>query len=216
MDALSNNPKITARFFTNPVKIQARFLTHQGEITARIGSYQPKSLLDRIKRTWGKRSPAHSYGLTNSVPHGIIPLPFPLEAVGIINPFLQGLKMTAPFSGFFVSAIRRVNACLFNYGGLYGAAFGWAAPCSGVDNPIQSATKLLSKFAGGLSTFTRINPMSQNQSVLNPQTKTVSLFNVFHHRQLIAQGVTDSLALRLKGRYPACIVKFSGFAGGAA
>lgn len=57
------------------------------------------------------------------------------------------------------------------------------------------------------------NPMGKFAQ--NPQTKTVSQFNVFLHRQLIAQGVSDSLALKIKSRYPATIVKFTGFAGGA-
>ncbi|MEQ1635439.1 MAG: hypothetical protein ABL903_02035 [Methylococcales bacterium] len=44
-------------------------------------------------------------------------------------------------------------------------------------------------------------------------TKT-PLFNLYYHRQAIAQGVNGALALRFKRRYPACIVKFSGFEGG--
>ncbi|MCX7086978.1 MAG: hypothetical protein NTV00_02875 [Methylococcales bacterium] len=84
-----------------------------------------------------------------------------------------------------------------------------AASFGGSFNPIQSAAQSLKPLSGGLSLFKGIT-MLQNQSVSNPQTKTVScLFSVFHHRKLIAQNITGLLALRFKRRYPAIVVKFA-------
>lgn len=38
-------------------------------------------------------------------------------------------------------------------------------------------------------------------------------FSIFHHRKPIAQGISSTLALRFKRRYPASIVKFAAFEG---
>ena len=91
-----------------------------------------------------------------------------------------------------------------------------AAPGCGTANLIQSTAQYFAVLFGGLSLFTRIHPMLQNKSVQNPQIKSVSLFNVFLHRQLIATSVSYHRAERIKSRRPSCIVKFSGFAGGVA
>ena len=53
--------------------------------------------------------------------------------------------------------------------------------------------------------------MSQNNHALNPPKTPI--FNVLLHRQPIAHGVNSRLAMRLKRRFPALIVKFQGFEG---
>ncbi len=48
----------------------------------------------------------------------------------------------------------------------------------------------------------------------NQRSNSVSLFNLFLHRKLIASSITGTKALRIKCRQPAVIVKFAGFEGG--
>jgi hypothetical protein len=42
------------------------------------------------------------------------------------------------------------------------------------------------------------------------------LFNIIIHRQTVRIGITAPVAQRIKARFPACIIKFHGFEGGAA
>lgn len=84
-------------------------------------------------------------------------------------------------------------------------------------NLLQSAAKSLRPFSGGLSPLQRIKPMKNQTTRANTAqnpTKT-PLFSIYAHRQAIALGIGGALAMRFKRRFPDCIVKFSGFEGGA-
>lgn len=54
---------------------------------------------------------------------------------------------------------------------------------------------------------------NQASSAQNP-TKT-PVFNLYHTRRAIAQGIDGALAMRFKRRFPVSIVKFAGFGGEA-
>ncbi len=127
--------------------------------------------------------------LTHSVSPSIItPLSGRIQA-GICSPFTPGQKMTAPFAVFFRLPFR---TGLIRFYSVMVGCIGQplkrlAAPGCGTANLIQSTAQYFAVLFGGLSLFTRIHPMLQNKSVQNPQIKSVSLFNVFLHRQLIAK-----------------------------
>ena len=97
------------------------------------------------------------------------------------------------------------------YGGRYLGSFGSQGYLSLSTNPNNVRRQKFSRLKRWtLSLKKEIITMLQNQSVSNPQTKTVNcLFSVFHHRKLIAQNITGLLALRFKRRYPSIVVKFA-------
>lgn len=88
-----------------------------------------------------------------------------------------------------------------------------AGAYAGSLNPIQPTAKSLRPFGGGLSQidigFTTMNTHLQANTARIP-TRT-PLFSAFYCRQAIALGIDGKLAMRVKRRYPAIVVKFAGF-----
>lgn len=150
---------------------------------------------------------------------GIIALPLTHSAVGRGNPFIQGEKSPLPLVAFLYASyctdcirVISIMACFF------GQRLALAAPCSGFPPQLSTPPDTVESIERRLSTFTRNTAMktqsTQANSAQNP-TKT-ALFSITWHRQTVCQNVTGKLALRFKRKHPECIVKFTGFEGGAA
>jgi hypothetical protein len=153
--------------------------------------------------------------LTYPVHTAILPLPLTHSMDGI-SPPNKGMEMpllNAVFLSPSKTFARSLHERLFIMVGCIGQPLKrLAGSFAGRTNPIQSTTKSLVPFAGGLSILKGINPMPQDTYTQKPTNSICRqpLFNCFFHRQLIAQGVAGALALRFKRRYPAVIVKFAG------
>lgn len=120
--------------------------------------------------------------------------------------------------------IRRLIAVFFctllypsYYGGVSKALEKVAAPMCGRPT-LFILPPLIGLFVGRLKTcyigHSTMNTPKRANSAQNSQTKT-AIFNLYHHRKAIAHGINAALAVRFKSRYPACIVKFAAFEGGA-
>lgn len=131
-------------------------------------------------------------------------------AVGICTPFERGHK-AATIAVFLCPHYFKTGLIrLFSMVGCIGQPLKrLAAPRCGSANLIQSTAQSFAPFDGGLSLLTRIQTMPQNKSVQNPQTITISLFNLFLYRRQIASNIPGTKAERIKRRNPACVVKFS-------
>lgn len=141
-----------------------------------------------------------------------IHLPLTHSAAGISTPSTSGHKAAnhAVFlCSSFSAAICRVYSVMVGYRGL---PDGRPVPEAGVENPLYPATQLFSAVARRLSNFSGVTVMSTNTPRAN-SAQISPLFNITKHRQPIAQNIGGALAMRFKRRYPACIVKFSGFEG---
>ena len=145
---------------------------------------------------------------------------------GLGTPFERGQKMTAPFAVFFRLQFSATFSRAYSVmAGCIGQPLRLAAPRCGSSNLIQPATQSLEPLCGGLSSLTRTHrmnsPTQRANCARNSQDKytqnlpNTPLFSLFAYRRPIAQNITGTLAVRFKRRYPACIVKFSGFEGGA-
>jgi hypothetical protein len=104
--------------------------------------------------------------------------------------------------------------------GLFGQRSALAGAGYRFTTPFKPVTRYCRKYWWRLSNFYRttvmnISPMGKHAypqgHKQNPTTTPV--FSIFLHRQAIAQGISGTLALRFKRRYPAIVVKFAGFEG---
>ena len=151
------------------------------------------------------------FTLTHTAPQAIIQPVAHIGGTGLVSRNL-GVKMRRFIAVFFCA-----NLYPPSYGGVIKALERVAGPKSGRPT-LFTLPPLIGLFVGRLKTcYLGQNQMNTStpigKSAQNPQTKTVSLFNVFFHRQIIAQGINGNAALRLKSYYPACIIKFSSFGG---
>lgn len=96
---------------------------------------------------------------------------------------------------------------------------GWAvARLAGACTGTPTCPVRLHDWRHGVGVYNLLQDITMNTS--NPmgnhaqKTTTPPLFSIFLHRQCLRLGVSGKLAMRFKARYPACIVKFSGFEGG--
>ncbi len=149
------------------------------------------------------------FTLTHTAPHDIINL---LPHCSTILAYRIEAAQTA-IKRFFCAQ----NSSVSRYDRLSGAVarLAGASPVRQLHSDCLQMIGVILRWVYNLFREAIMNTSTQmGKSAQHPQTKTVSQFNIFLHRQLIAQGVSDSLALKIKSRYPATIVKFTGFAGG--
>jgi hypothetical protein len=143
-----------------------------------------------------------------------IPAPLPHAAVGICSPYKGHKRPLSNVVFLYPSKTQAcyLRRCLSVLAGWIGQALkSLAGSFAGTANPIQSAAKYFAVFRGGLSLFKGIKPMSQHTHTQKPANAVSRspLFNCYHYRRLIAQGLTGNAATRFKRRYPAITVKFS-------
>jgi hypothetical protein len=166
--------------------------------------------------------------LTNNTNTATINPLFPHEAAGIINPFKLGQKMTAPFAVFFrlsfraalvpVRVLVRLYSVMADCTGLLSSRPRLVAvlitPCNLPPSYYQSCVAVYPF----LTRIHRMNTSNPTGNRAHPQGNKQNpiptpLFSVFSYRQPIAQGINGTLAIRLKRRFPALVVKFQSFEG---
>jgi hypothetical protein len=134
---------------------------------------------------------------------------------GIRTPFNQGLKMTAPFAVFFRLSFRTALIRFYSVmAGLFGQPHGWPLLDAVVRTHSNPSPKSFEPLSVGLSILlSRITAMINNSnrasSAQNP-SKT-PIFNLYHTRRPIAQGIDGALAIRYKRRFSGSIIKFAGW-----
>lgn len=145
--------------------------------------------------------------------------PLPYCSNGRRNPFYLGVKTPLTIAVFlcvtlFEAGVFRlfsVMACLF------GQASRLAAPRCGFRPHLSTPPGIVENIERRLSTLSRNTAMTHSsgraQSAQN--STTPPLFSIFWHRQCICIGITGTLAMRFKRRFPECRVKFVGFTQGA-
>lgn len=135
------------------------------------------------------------------------------SAVGLLPRKNTGHKTAPKKAVFLCKPFCAVFCRTYSMAVRIGQSFGWLVPVTSGKNPLRPATQLFLPIAWRLFHFYRITAMNNTPRAKSAQNSL--LFSVFSYRQPIAQGISGALAVRLKRRYPACIVKFSGFEGGA-
>lgn len=94
-----------------------------------------------------------------------------------------------------------------------GSVWRWLVPFSSFRPRVSMPPNIVENIAGGYSPQKR-NTAMKNHSIgpnaaQNQKAKTISLFNIFLHRQLIVSAIDGALAERIKRRNPAIVVKHS-------
>jgi hypothetical protein len=176
-------------------------------------SVKPSRVNRRPKKKWRKpKSFLIQHGLTELLLTAILKSLSVGKLSGVRSPFYQGQKMTAPFAVFFRLPFRAELIRFYTVmAGLFGQPHGWPRLDAVLRTHSNPPPKVSKSFSSGLSTLSRILRMNA-QTPWAKSAQTTPVFNIYHHRQAIARGVAGSVAMRFKRRFPACIIKFSGFA----